>query len=297
MTRILLTGANGQVGWELARSLLPLGEVVALDRSGTDLGDVDRLRGTVRELVPDIIVNAAAYTAVDKAESEEDLANRINGVAPGVLAEEARSTGALLIHYSTDYVFDGSGRRPYLETDGPDPVNAYGRSKLLGEQAIQEVDSHHLILRTSWVYSARGANFLLSMLRLACERSELGIVDDQVGAPTWARNIADATAHIVRQSMQERLDGCFESDVVNLVSAGETSWHGFATMLIDLARRLAPERPWKVNSIAPISSADFPTVARRPAYSRLSTRHVEEKYRLAMVPWARAVELCLNDTL
>ena len=195
--RILVTGANGQVGWELQRTLQTLGDVVACDRGTLDLSDPDSIRGKVREIRPDVIVNAGAYTAVDRAESEPELAMAVNGVAPGVLAEEAKQLGALLLHYSTDYVFDGTKAEPYLESDAPNPVSVYGSSKLAGEKAVEAVGGAYLIFRTSWVYGGRGKNFLLTMLRLAGEREELRVVDDQFGAPTWCRTIAEATAQVV----------------------------------------------------------------------------------------------------
>ncbi len=226
--KILLTGGNGQVGWELVRALLPLGEVITTNRAQANLSDLNNLRRTVQKYSADVIVNAAAYTAVDKAETEESLAFLINAEAPGILAEEAKKTGALLIHYSTDYVFDGTKISAYAEDDAPNPVNVYGQSKLAGEKAVQATGADYLILRTSWVYAARGHNFLKSVLRLAAEREELNIVADQIGSPTWARLIAEATAHIIRQSMIERHGGIFNSGLYHLTSHGETSWHGFA---------------------------------------------------------------------
>ena len=197
--KILLTGKNGQVGWELERSLQPLGQVIAFDRSGLDLASPDSIRAVIREVKPELIVNPAAYTAVDKAESEPDLAMAVNGVAPGIIAEEAKRLGAALIHYSTDYVFDGTKAEPYTEDDVPKPINVYGKTKLAGEQAVQAIGVPHLIFRTSWVYGMRGKNFLLTILRMAKEKDELRIVDDQFGAPTWSRMIAETTAQVLAQ--------------------------------------------------------------------------------------------------
>ena len=223
--RILLTGKNGQVGWELQRTLAPLGEVVVLDRRQLDLSDPDQIRERVREISPDLIVNAAAYTAVDRAEAEPEPAMAVNGTAPGLLAEEAKRIGAAIIHYSTDYVFDGAKTTPYTEEDAPNPLNVYGRTKLAGEQAVQAAGVPHLILRTSWVYGMRGKNFLLTILRLAREREELKIVDDQIGAPTWSRTIAEATAQILTSGAWP-VSGA--SGIYHLTASGSTSWYGFA---------------------------------------------------------------------
>lgn len=293
--KLLITGANGQVGWELARSLMPLGEVVALDRNRCDLSRPESLAALVAQYAPDIIVNAAAYTAVDKAESEEALATTINGVAPGELARAAKAAGALLIHYSTDYVFDGSKSGPYIEDDPVAPLNAYGRSKLAGEEAIGESGCDHLILRTTWVFAARGANFVRTMLRLGAEREQLRVVADQWGAPTWARNIADATAQIVARAQQERANGGFVSGVFNLASRGETSWHGFAEAIFSTARERLPELPLKVARVEPIPAADYPTPAARPANSRLSLDRVEARFGIAMPPWQDALARCLDE--
>ena len=238
--KILLTGRNGQVGWELARSLMPLGEVFALDRTKCDLSRPETISNVVQAIKPDVIVNAAAYTAVDKAEEEEGLATTINGTSVGVIAEESRKLKALLIHYSTDYVFDGTKVEPYTEEDIPNPINAYGRSKLVGEKAIVESGCDYLILRTTWVYAARGNNFLKTMLRLAQEREELRIVADQYGAPTWARNIADVSAHVLAAAQHERQDGGFVSGTHHLCATGKTTWHGFSSAIIEHARQLAP---------------------------------------------------------
>ncbi len=292
--KILLTGKNGQVGWELNRSLLPLGEVIALGRKEADFSKPEELRTLVREIKPDVIVNAAAYTAVDKAESEEELATLINGVAPGVLAEEAKRIGALLIHYSTDYVFDGTKETPYTENDIPNPINAYGRSKLAGEQAIQSVGSDYLIFRTSWVYAARGNNFLRTIMRLAQEREELNIVVDQIGTPTWARLIADASAHCIRQSLEQMRINTFTSDLYNLTSVGETSWYGFANAIVDNARHVAVGK-LKLNNIVSIPTIEYPTLAKRPSNSCLTTEKLERQFNLKMPSWEQALGLCMEE--
>jgi dTDP-4-dehydrorhamnose reductase len=293
--KLLLIGANGQVGWELARSLMPLGEVVALDRSRCDLSRPETLTALIAEHAPDVIVNAAAYTAVDKAESEEALATTINGVAPGELARAAKAAGALLIHYSTDYVFDGSKSGPYIEDDPVAPLNAYGRSKLAGEEAIGNSGCDHLILRTTWVFASRGGNFVRTMLRLGAEREQLRVVADQWGAPTWARNIADATAQIVARAQQERCQGGFVSGVFNLASRGETSWHGFAEAIFSMARERVPQLTLKVARVDPIPAADYPTPAARPANSRLALDRVEARFGIVMPSWQAALARCLDE--
>jgi dTDP-4-dehydrorhamnose reductase len=293
--KLLVTGANGQVGWELARSLMPLGEVVALDRHACDLARPDTLAALVVALAPDVIVNAAAYTAVDRAEGEEALATTINADAPGELASAARRAGALLVHYSTDYVFDGTKDAPYAEDDPVAPLNAYGRSKLAGERAIAAAGGDHLILRTTWVYAARGSNFVRTMLRLGAEREALRVVADQHGAPTWARNIADATAHIVAQAQRERGAGRFASGVFNLAARDETTWHGFAEAIFAEARVLSCGARLKVTEVTAIAGADYPTPAARPANSRLSTARIEARFGILMPPWRHALRRCLED--
>lgn len=292
--KILLTGCNGQVGWELARALLPLGDIIAVNRSQVDLSDPDGLRRIVQKVSPDVIVNPAAYTAVDKAETDRDMAFLINAEAPRVLAEEAAKSAALLIHYSTDYVFDGTKNAPYTEDDATHPVNVYGQSKLAGEQAIQAAGADHLILRTSWVYAARGQNFLKTILRLAAEREELAIVADQVGSPTWARLIAETTAHILRQSLLERRQGHFNSGVYNLTSVGETSWHGFAQAIVEIARQQGMPA-LKNRIINPIPTTAYPAPAKRPLNSRLSTDRLEQRFGLKMPSWDAALRLCMAD--
>lgn len=294
--KILVTGCNGQVGWELIRSLLPLGEVIALTRADADLANLTKLRDVIKRHAPDVIVNPAAYTAVDKAETETELAFKINAEAPGVIAEAAKNLGALLVHYSTDYVFDGSKSLPYLETDDTNAINAYGQSKLAGELAIQSVGGDYLLLRTSWVYASRGSNFLKTMLRLAVERDELRIVADQIGSPTWARVIADATAHIVKQSVIEQQRDQFSSDIYHLTCKGTTSWHGFAEQIVHQAK-LQGQPQLKAGAIHPIATTDYPLPAKRPANSLLATEKLEQHFGLALPSWDNSLKLCLQELL
>jgi dTDP-4-dehydrorhamnose reductase len=290
--KILVTGANGQVGWELVRTLSTLGEVVALDRVGADLSNPESLRATVRDIAPRLIVNAAAYTAVDRAESEPDLARRINAEAPGVLAQEAKRAGAWLIHYSTDYVFDGAKAGAYVETDAPNPGNVYGATKRAGEQAIAAAGCRHLILRTSWVYGLRGGNFLLTMRRLAREREELKIVDDQIGAPTWCRSIAEATGQIVAQLLSPQrapaLDQVDLSGVYHLACGGHTSWFGFARAILEQDARNGAPLP----KLTPIPTSDYPTPAKRPANSRLDCAKLERVFGVRLPAWEAALGMC-----
>ena len=286
---ILLTGKNGQVGWELQRTLQPVGKVAAFSHAGLDLADAAAIRSKLDEVRPDVIVNAAAYTAVDKAESEPELAHEVNAVAPALLAQEAARRGALLIHYSTDYVYDGAKAAPYVESDKTNPLGAYGRSKLAGEEGIRASGCDHLIFRTSWVYAARGANFLRTILRLAAEREELRIVMDQIGAPTWARLIAEATALALRQALAERRHGRFESGLFHLACAGETSWHGFASAIVEGRQGL------RVKAVTPITTVDYPTPAQRPANSRLDTGAFRARFGLALPDWRDCLQLCLEE--
>ena len=286
---ILLTGKNGQVGWELQRTLQPVGKVAAFSHAGLDLADAAAIRSKLDEVRPDVIVNAAAYTAVDKAESEPELAHEVNAVAPALLAQEAARRGALLIHYSTDYVYDGAKAAPYVESDKTNPLGAYGRSKLAGEEGIRASGCDHLIFRTSWVYAARGANFLRTILRLAAEREELRIVMDQSGAPTWARLIAEATALALRQALAERRHGRFESGLFHLACAGETSWHGFASDIVAGGSGL------RVKTVTPITTADYPLPAPRPANSRLNTDAFRPRFGLALPDWRDCLPLCLEE--
>jgi dTDP-4-dehydrorhamnose reductase len=292
---ILILGSQGQVGWELTRSLLPLGKVTALGRSDVDMADLVALRQSVHASEPHLIVNAAAYTAVDKAETDEAAAMAVNAVAPGILAEEALRVNALLIHYSTDYVFDGQSKQAYVETDPANPQSAYGRSKLAGEKAIADTGCDYLILRTSWVYGARGHNFLRTMLRLGHERESLRIVDDQTGAPTWSRWIADATAHVARQAMNKRVAQAFQSGTYHLTCAGATSWYGFASAIFEQYRLLYPTAQLTVRTIAPIATAEYPLPAKRPANSRLDCHKLAADYGIVAPDWQQALRLCMMD--
>ena len=295
--KILLLGKNGQVGWELQRSLAPLGELIALDRYSPDLcGDLANLQGladTVQRLRPDVIVNAAAHTAVDKAESEPELARTLNALAPGVLAQEAARLGAWLVHYSTDYVFDGSGCRPWTEADAPAPLSVYGQTKLEGEQLIQAACPKHLILRTSWVYAARGGNFAKTMLRLAQERERLSVIDDQFGAPTGADLLADVTAHAIRQVLQRPAD----AGLYHLVAGGETSWHGYAKHVIAEAGRVQSAIKIVAKEIAPVATSAFPTPAKRPHNSRLDTTKLQATFGLTLPHWQQGVDRMLAEIL
>ncbi|OGR37857.1 MAG: dTDP-4-dehydrorhamnose reductase [Desulfovibrionales bacterium GWA2_65_9] len=293
--RLLVTGASGQVGWELARSLMPLGEVVAVDRNECDLARPQDIPALIERIRPDIIVNAAAYTAVDKAEADEEQATLVNGTAVSMLAEAAKKADALLIHYSTDYVFDGTKAAAYTESDEPCPAGAYGRSKLAGEQAIRQSGCDHLILRTSWVFASRGHNFVRTMLRLAQERKELRVIDDQIGAPTWARNIADATAHIIRQAQQERQQHNFDSGVFNLASAGETSWHGFTRAILDGAAQRGLLSPERLPQLHPIPTEAYPLPAPRPKNSRLAGDKLHRRFGITQPSWRDALARCLDE--
>jgi dTDP-4-dehydrorhamnose reductase len=290
--KILVFGASGQVGWELRHKLSCLGHVAALEFPKVDFSQPDSIREAVRASEPVVILNAAAYTAVDKAESEPELAMAINGAAPGVLAEEAKRLGSILVHYSTDYVFDGAKLDPYVETDAPNPLNVYGRSKLAGDRAIQAVGCEALILRTSWVYGARGSNFLLTMLRLAKERNELRIVDDQVGAPTSSECIAEATADILAQILAPENGGLQgRGAIYNLTSSGETSWFGFAkAFLAKEAECTGIAAP----NLIPIKTSEFPRPAKRPANSRLSCCRLEETFGVRIPDWEDTLALVLE---
>jgi dTDP-4-dehydrorhamnose reductase len=293
--RIMLTGANGQVGWELSRSLMPLGEVIALDRTQCDLSKPETIPGIIQEIKPNVIVNAAAYTAVDKAEEEEGLASTINGTAVGIIAEEARKLNTFLIHFSTDYVFDGAKQEPYTEDDAPNPLNAYGRSKLAGEKAVYESGCDYLILRTTWVYAARGHNFVNTILKLVQERDELKIVADQIGAPTWARNIADATAHILRQAVEEKMSSVFKSGIVNLAASGEISWHGFAKAIVEQVKCVWPENTIAVRKLTPIPTEAYPLPAARPKNSCLATDKLRQWCGIIMPEWKNALASCIGE--
>jgi dTDP-4-dehydrorhamnose reductase len=297
--KILLLGKNGQVGWELQRSLAPLGQVLALDRHSTDFcGDLsqpERLAQTVHDWRPDVIVNAAAHTAVDKAESEPDVARCLNATAPAALAQAAAAIGAWLVHYSTDYVFNGQGEQAWRESDATGPLSVYGQTKLEGEQAIVASGCNHLIFRTSWVYAARGGNFAKTMLRLAGERERLTVIDDQHGAPTGADLIADVTAHALVLAMIDPAAGL--SGIYHLVAAGETSWHGYASHVIAQARQIQPVLTLKVTDIAPVPTSAFPTPAKRPLNSRLSTHKLQQAVGIVLPPWQQGVNRMLAEIL
>ena len=294
---ILLLGKGGQVGWELQRSLSVLGAVTALDFDSTDhCGDFshpDGMADTVRALRPDVIVNAAAHTAVDKAESEPDLARLLNATTPGVLAQEAARLGALLVHYSTDYVFDGSGTRPWVETDTPAPLSVYGRTKLEGEQLIAQSGAQHLILRTSWVYAARGGNFAKTMLRLAQERDRLTVIDDQWGAPTGADLLADVTAHAIRHLQTQPQD----AGLYHCVASGETNWNLYAKEVLALALQARPAIQLKASEVAPVPTSAFPTPAVRPHNSRLDASRLQATFGLRLPHWRDGVARMLAEIL
>jgi dTDP-4-dehydrorhamnose reductase len=298
--RALLTGAGGQVGAEVARELEGRAEVVALDRAGLDLARPDEIARRIREARPDLIVNAAAYTAVDRAESEEDAAHAVNAVAPGVMAEEARRAGALLVHFSTDYVFDGTQTRPYMETDATRPLGAYGRSKLEGERAVAASGCAHLILRTSWVYGPRGKNFLLTMLRLAATQEELRVVDDQHGAPTSSRQLARAVAAILTAGDPSRQIEAGDlariaaaQGLYHASAAGDTTWFGFAQAIF-AARARRPGAAFSSPRLLAIPTREYPTPARRPAYSLLSNAKLERVFDVRLGDWRSGLEETLS---
>ena len=295
--KILLFGKGGQVGWELQRSLSPLGEVVAVDFDSTDLcGDFTNPAGlaeTVRQVKPSIIVNAAAHTAVDKAESEPELARTINATAPGIIAQEAQSLQAWMVHYSTDYVFDGSGEQAWTESDQPAPLSVYGQTKWEGEQLVSANCSKHLIFRTSWVYAARGGNFAKTMLRLAKERDSLSVIDDQIGAPTGADLLADITALALRQvQTQPDLAGLY-----HLVASGHTSWHGYASLVIEQARQAGITLKTPQNAIHKIATKAYPTPARRPINSRLDTSKLQAAFQVHLPSWQQGVTRMLTEII
>ncbi|MGY6275585.1 dTDP-4-dehydrorhamnose reductase [Methylomonas sp. MgM2] len=294
---ILLFGQNGQVGWELQRSLAPLGELIGLDRHNRtycgDLSDFAGIRKTVAQVKPDVIINAAAYTAVDKAESEPELAESVNAKAPAVLAAAACGCSAWLIHYSTDYVFDGSGNQAWREDDSVNPLSIYGKTKLAGEQAIQASGCSHLIFRTSWVYAARGRNFAKTMLRLAQQREQLSVIDDQFGAPTGAELIADVTAHAIRAAkMRQDLSGIY-----HLAAAGETSWFDYASYVFEVARQMDIKLTLAPDGLQPIPTAQYPTPATRPLNSRLNTEKLQTIFDLRLPGWQIGVKRMLTEIL
>ena len=291
--KILLIGKDGQVGWQLRRTLAPLGDIAAFDHPHLDLADADQIRAIVAEVRPTLIVNAAAYTDVDKAETESDKAMAVNGTAPGILAEEAKRLGAGIVHYSTDYVFDGVKQSPYTEEDEANPLNVYGKTKLAGDHAIQDSGAPHLIFRTSWVYGVRGHNFLRTLLKLFAEREEISIVDDQIGAPTWSRMIAEVTAQCLGQAFSPSTGITLRdiSGLYNLTAAGETSWYGFAQSIADQtsAKHLVP----KVSRLKPIPSEDYPLPATRSKYGVLSHQKLNNTFGLVIPPWDEQLQLCL----
>lgn len=295
--KILLFGKGGQVGWELQRSLAPLGELVALDFDSTELhADFSRpeaLADTVMAVRPDVIVNAAAHTAVDKAESEPDLARALNATSPGVVAAAAQRVGALMVHYSTDYVFDGSGGQPWKEDDPTGPLSVYGRTKLEGEQLVAAAGPRHLIFRTSWVYAARGGNFAKTMLRLAKERDRLIVIDDQFGAPTGAELLADVTAHAVRQTLQAPE----KAGLYHLVAGGVTSWHGYARFVLEQAMAAGATLKAGPDAVEPVPTRAFPTPATRPANSRLNTSRLQQVFDLRLPEWQHGVARMLREVL
>ena len=299
MLRILLLGKNGQVGWELQRSLAPLGNVLALDRHSNDycgdLSKTEQLAQTVLAYEPDFIVNAAAHTAVDKAESEPELAKLINAAAPAALGKAAAQVGAWLVHYSTDYVFDGSGTHARQEGEGTGPLSVYGQTKLDGEKAIVASGCKYLIFRTSWVYAARGGNFAKTMLRLAQERDKLTVINDQHGAPTGADLIADVTAHAIRRVLNTQ--NLSFSGVYHLVASGETTWYDYAQYTINQAKALRPDLPWKVADISPVLTSAFLTPAKRPHNSRLCNTKLQERFGLVMPYWQQGVDRMLSEIL
>lgn len=295
--KILLFGKSGQVGWELQRSLAPLGELVALDADSRELcgdfTDLDGIARTVRAVAPDVIVNAAAHTAVDKAESEPELVHTINALAPGVLAQEANNIGAWLVHYSTDYVFDGSGDQPWRETDSTGPLSVYGATKLEGEQLILQSGCKHLIFRTSWVYGTRGGNFAKTMLRLARERDSLSVIDDQFGAPTGADLLADVTAHALRAAQQrQELAGLY-----HLAAGGETSWHGYASFVLDYVRQAGIPLKVAADAIKPVPTIAYPTPAKRPLNSRMDTSKLQRSFALCLPEWQAGVARMLSEVM
>ena len=294
--KLLVTGRNGQVGFELTRALSVLGEVVAVDRQSCDMANAEGIRALVRQVKPDVIVNAAAYTAVDKAESEQDTANAINAIAPGILGEEAAKLNALVVHYSTDYIFDGSKSGAYTENDTPNPQSAYGQSKLDGERALVKANPRHLILRTSWVYGAHGGNFAKTMLRLAADRDKLTVVADQFGAPTSAALLADLTAQLIGRYAREGGEK-FPYGIYHAVNSGETHWCDYARFVIATALAAGKSLKTTPDNIAPITTAQYPTPAKRPANSRMDTQHFRNTFALHLPPWQESLQHVLQQIL
>lgn len=301
MSRILVTGCNGQIGRELMGSLQGLGEVIGVDRSGMDLADPDSIRNAIRGIKPSLIINTAAYTAVDKTESEPALAMAVNGIAPGILAAEVKRINAAVIHYSTDYVFDGSKNVPYTEEDQPRPINVYGKSKLAGERAMQATGVRHLILRTSWVYGARGENFFLTMLKLAKERNRLRVVSDQMGVPNWSRNLARVTAELISRGQAPGKSGAGEAEgIYNLSAGGVTSWHGFAKAILTLATYIpAGDSPLHLDTVPEleaITTAQYPTAALRPRYTALANTKIQGLLEQVLPDWELELRECLASS-
>lgn len=292
--KILVTGKNGQLGWELQRSLLVVGDVIALDRNGLDMSRPETVASIVEQVRPDVIVNAAAYTAVDLAEREEVLATDVNGTSVGELAKVARKVGALLIHYSTDYVFDGTATKPIREDALTAPLNAYGRSKLVGERALSREGADWLTLRTAWVYSARAKNFAKTITKASLEREELRVVADQFGTPTSARMLADATSHVIVQAMRERQESRFESGIFHLTAQGETNWHGFAEEIVALARAYRGDEV-RTNRVVPIPAAEFAAPARRPSYSVLDGTAFDRRFSIVRPGWKALLPAVMQE--
>ncbi len=293
--RVLVTGAAGQVGWELQRSLMPLGTIVAADRAACDFARPDSVAALVRDTGADVIVNPAAYTDVDGAERDEAAATAVNADAVGIMAREARRLGALLVHYSTDYVFDGAKPAPYAETDPPRPLSAYGRSKLAGEDAVRRDGGDHLVLRTAWVFAARRRNFVRAILERARTGAPLRVVDDQRGTPNWARTLADATPHIVRQAVAERRSGSFASGIFHLTASGAASRHQFACAIVERARALDPQAFPSLPDIVPVATELRPGEARRPKNSQLDGSRLAARFGITLPDWRSALDLCLRD--
>ena len=295
--KLLLLGKGGQVGWELQRSLAPLGQLVALDFDSTDyqadFSRPEQLAETVLKVRPDVVVNAAAHTAVDKAESEPDFARKLNATSPGVVAQAAEQIGALMVHYSTDYVFDGSGSTPWEEGDATGPLSVYGRTKLEGEQLVAQHCARHLIFRTSWVYAARGGNFAKTMLRLAKERERLTVIDDQFGAPTGAELLADVTAHAIRATLADPA----KTGLYHVVAGGETSWHGYARYVLEQAVQAGVALKASPDTVDAVPTSAFPTPAVRPGNSRLNTRKLQAAFGLTLPHWQAGVARMLRETL
>jgi len=292
--KILVTGSNGQLGFELLRALAPLGDVVAVDRARCDMADADAIRSLVRSIAPDVIVNPAAYTAVDKAETDQQTAHAVNAQAPSVLGEEAARLGALVVHYSTDYVFDGTKQGSYSETDGPNPQSVYGSTKLAGERGLAEANPRHLILRTSWVVGAHGGNFAKTMLRLGAEREQLSVVADQFGAPTSAALLADLTAQLVRQYQREDALA-FPYGTYHVAGAGDTSWFDYARFVLQEALAAGKTLKAGPEAVKALSTAEYPTAAKRPANSRLDTSHFRNTFNLRLPPWQESVRQVLQQ--